>query len=107
MNKNVLKNAVCILCFPKKQNSQLCVYPDVNKQLTTFWATVISLVLMHSGIVNGHQLLCVAHTVLEPQRGTAAFFLFYSLSCFSTFSFYVFVTLTVPISFLGFLVSLC
>ena len=48
---------------------------------------------MHSGIVNGHQLLCDAHTVLEPHRGTAAFFFFYSLSPFSTFSFYVFVTI--------------
>jgi len=27
---------------------------------------------MHSGIVNGYQLLCDAHTVLEPHRGTAA-----------------------------------
>ena len=68
-----------------------------HKQLITLWATVISLVLMHSRIVNGYQLLCDAHTVLEPHRGTAAFFffLFYSLSSFSTFSFYVFVTLTV------------
>ena len=65
----------------------------------------ISLVLMHSGIVNGYQLLCDAHTVLEPHRGTAAFFLFYSLSSFSTFSFYVFVTLDSP--FLGCLYSLC
>jgi len=44
-------------------------------------------VLMHSGIVNGHQLLCDAHTVLEPHMGTAALFLFHSLSSFSTFSF--------------------
>ena len=50
-----------------------------------------TLVLIHSGIVNGHQLLCDAHTVLEPHRGTAAFFF---LSSFSTFSFYVFITLT-------------
>jgi len=61
----------------------------------------ITLVLMHSGIVNGHQLLCDAHTVLEPHRGTAALFLFYSPSSFSTFSFYVFVNLTVLFSFLG------
>ena len=33
-----------------------------------------TLVLMHSGIVNGYQLLCDdAHTVLEPHRETAAF----------------------------------
>ena len=35
----------------------------------------ITLVLMHNGIVNGYQLLCDAHTVLEPRRGTAAFLL--------------------------------
>ena len=34
----------------------------------------ITLVLMHTaGIVHGYQLLCNAHTVLEPHRGTAAF----------------------------------
>ena len=38
--------------------------------------TIISLVLMHSGIVNGYQLLFDAHTVLERHRGTAAFFYF-------------------------------
>ena len=52
-------------------------------------------VLMHGGIVNGYQLLYDAHIVLEHHRGTAAFFLFYSLLSFSTFSFYVFVPLTV------------
>ena len=31
---------------------------------------------MHSGIVNGYQLLCDVHTVFEPHRGTAAFFYF-------------------------------
>ena len=62
----------------------------------------ISLVLMHSGIVNGYQLLCDAHTVLEPHRGTAALFLFHSLlMSFSTFSFYVYVTITVLFLFLG------
>ena len=60
-----------------------------------------NLVVMHSGIVNGYQLLCDAPTVLEPHRGTTALFLFYSLLPFSTFSFYVFVTLDSPISFLG------
>ena len=50
---------------------------------------------MLSGIVNGYQLLCDAHIMLEPHRGTVAFYLFYSLSSFSPFSFYVFVTLTV------------
>ena len=36
----------------------------------------ISLVLLLSGIVIGYHLLCDAHTVLEPHRGTAAFFFF-------------------------------
>ena len=60
-----------------------------------------TLVFIHSGIVNGYQLLFDAHTVLEPHRGTAALFLYYSLSSFSTFSFYVFVTLAVPFLVLG------
>ena len=55
---------------------------------------------MQSSIVNGYQFLCDARSVLEPHRGTAAFS-FYSLLYFCTFSFYVFVTLTVPISFFG------
>ena len=37
------------------------------------------LAVMHSGFLNGHQLLCDAHTVPEQHGGTAAFFLFYSL----------------------------
>ena len=61
---------------------------------------------MHNGIVNGYQLLCNAHTVLEPHRGTAAFFYFARHRPFN-FSFYVFVTLDSPISFLGCLYSLC
>ena len=48
-------------------------------QAVTLWATVISLVLMHSAIVNGYQLLCDPHTMLEPHRATAALFLLYSL----------------------------
>ena len=55
-----------------------------------------------SHIVNGHKLLCSAHAVSEQHRGTAALFIFYSLSSFSSFSFYVFVT-----PFLGCLYSLC
>ena len=42
-------------------------------QADTLWATVISLVLMHSAIVNGYQLLCDPHTMLELHRGTTAF----------------------------------
>ena len=37
-----------------------------------------TLVLMHSGIVNGYQLLFDAHTVLELHRGTAALFLYFT-----------------------------
>jgi len=77
-----------------------CWCRQVMAQAVTLRATAL-FVLMHSGIVNGHQLLCDAHTVLEPHRGTAALFLFYSPSSFSTFSFYVFVNLTVLFSFLG------
>ena len=65
-----------------------------------------TVVLMHSGIVNWHQLLCDAHSVLEPHMETAALFIFHTLSSFSTFSFYVFVTLTVLFLF-GIIYSLC
>ena len=40
---------------------------------------------MHSGIVNEYQLLLDAYTVMEQHRGTAALFLFYSLSSLSSF----------------------
>ena len=70
-------------------------------QAVTLRATAL-FVLMHIGIINGQQLLCDAHTVLEPHSGTAAFFfLFTHYRPFSTFSFYVFVTLTVLFLFLG------
>jgi len=75
-----------------------------TQTLATLRATYF-FVLMHSGIV--YRLLCDAHTLLEPHRGTAAFFLFYSLLSFSTFSFYVFVTLDSHISSLGCLYILC
>ena len=55
---------------------------------------------------HGYQLLCDAHTVFQPHRGTTTLFLFYSLSSFSNFSFYVFVTLIVPITFLCYLFCL-
>ena len=58
-------------------------------QTVTLRATAL-FVLMHSGIVNGYQLLCDAHIVLEPHRVNCSFFLFYSLWSFSNFSFYVF-----------------
>ena len=50
-----------------------CWCRPVMAQAVTLRATLISLVHMHSGIVNGYQLLCDAHTVLEPHRGTVAF----------------------------------
>jgi len=53
-----------------------------------------TLVLMHSGIVNGYQLLSDAHTT-GTGWGTTALCLIYSLSSFSAFSFCVFVILTV------------
>ena len=37
----------------------------------------ITLVLMHSGVVNWNQLMCDAHTVPEQNRGTTALFLYY------------------------------
>ena len=59
----------------------------------------IILVLMHSGIVNGHQLMCDVHTVLEQHMETAALFVLLDnrVSSFSTISICVFVTLTVRI----------
>ena len=51
-----------------------CWYRQVMARADTFRATYL-FVLMHSGIVNGY-LLCDAHTMLEPHRGTAAFFFF-------------------------------
>ena len=42
---------------------------------------------MHSGIVNGYQLLCDTHTVLEPHRGTAAFYYFPQFRPFPLFLF--------------------
>ena len=47
----------------------------------------VNLFLMHRNIANGHQLLCHAHTVPEQYMGTAAIFIYYSLSSFSAFSF--------------------
>ena len=49
-----------------------CWCRQVMAQAVTLRATA-RFALMYSGIVNGHQLLCDAHTVLEPHRGTEAF----------------------------------
>jgi len=71
-----------------------------TNSLVTLRATLV-FVLLQSGIVNRYQLLCNAQTVLELNRGTAALVLFYSLSFFSTFSFYIFIALTILLLFLG------
>ena len=47
---------------------------------------IIFFVLIHSGIVNGYQLLCDAHTVLEPHRGTAVFVCFTHYRPFQLFN---------------------
>ena len=52
-------------------------------------------------MLNLDQLLCYVNSVSEQHRGTAVIFLYYSLSSFSTFSFYVFFILKVLIHFLG------
>ena len=44
-----------------------------------------TLVLMQSGIVNEHQLMCDAHTLLEPHR-TASLFYF---TCYHPFSLFL------------------
>ena len=51
------------------------------------YSTNITRVLLHSGIVNLHQLLSNAHTVIEQSGDTVAIFLFYSLSPFTSISF--------------------
>ena len=58
----------------------------VTNSLATLRATAL-VVLMHSGIVNGYQLLCDAHTVLEPHRVTAAFSFFTHYRPFPLFLF--------------------
>ena len=76
-----------------------------HKLLTTLRATLVlflcTLVLQMGISCCAMLILCLNH-IRELQL-----FLFYSLSSFSTFSFYVFVTLDSPISFLGCLYSLC
>ena len=61
----------------------------------------ITLSLMHSGIVNVYQLLCDAHIVLEPHRGSAAFFFFTHYRPFPLFLFMCLSLLTVLFLFLG------
>ena len=69
-------------------------------QAVTLKATAL-FVLMHGGIVNGYQLLCDAHTILEPHRGTAAFFSILLAIVLLTFLFMCLSLLTVLFLFLG------
>ena len=91
-----------VLCCPENKVKEClalvaCWCRQVMAQAVTLRATAV-FVLMHSGIVNGYQLLCDAHAMLERHRGTAAYLIF-SLFSFSAFSFCMFVNLlTVPIS---------
>ena len=66
-----------------------------TNSLTTLRATEI-FILMHSGVVNGYQLLCNAHTVFEPHRGTAFFF----LNHYCRFPLFLFMCLTLTVLFL-------
>ena len=78
-----------------------------QKQLNHIKGTIgLTLVLMHIGTLNGYQLLCESHTVLEPHRGTAGVFYFTLYRPFPLFLFNVFVTIVSPIYFLGCLYSL-
>ena len=54
----------------------------------------ITLVIMHSSIVNGYQMLCCTNI------GELQLYLYYSISSFSAFTFCMFVTLTVLFLFL-------
>jgi len=79
-----------------------CWCRQVMAQAVTLRVTAL-FVLMHSGIVNWYryQLLCDARTVLEPHRGTAAFFFFTHYRPFPLFLFICLSLLTVPFLFLG------
>ena len=59
-----------------------------------------TIILMHSGIVNGYQLLCNAHSVSEQPRGGLQ--LYFCSTHFRPFVIsFVFVTLTVLFLFWG------
>ena len=64
----------------------MLVSSSVMAQAVTLRATAV-FVLMHSGIVDEYQLLCDAHTVLEPHRGTVAFSFFTHYHPFPLFLF--------------------
>ena len=67
--------AVSHSTFPPSWPVLLVTLSYGTNRLTTLRTAEI-FVLMHSGIVIGYQLLCDAHTVLEPFWGTASFFYF-------------------------------
>ena len=62
--------------FPSEGRSVLPLWPV---GLFNLWHEqfihIKGFVLIYSGIVNGYKLLCHAHTMLEPHRGTAALLL--------------------------------
>ena len=60
----------------------------------------MTIVLRHSYIVNGHKLLCDAHTVPEQHRGAVALLISLTIVIFRFFYFYV-VTLIAVVLFLG------
>ena len=57
----------------------------------------INFVLMHSGIVNGHKLLCDAHAVSEQHRATMQLYFYFTHYC----PFPLFLLMCRPTSFLG------
>ena len=72
-----------------------CWCHQVMAQAGTLRATAL-FVLMHSDIINVYQLLlCDAHTVLRPHRGTAAFFFITHYRPFPLFLFMCLSLLTV------------
>ena len=84
-----LSSWVIILCWWFLHNLQCSALVACwcrQVMAVTLRATAL-FVLMHSGIVNGYQLLFNAHTVLEPHRGTAAFFFFTHYCRFPLFLF--------------------
>ena len=74
-----------------------------HKQFNHIKGTAL-FVLMHRSIVNRYQLLCDAHTVLEPHRGTAAFSFLLTIVLIHFFCFCVYHS---DSPFLGCLFSLC
>jgi len=58
----------CVHTMPEQHKETPAT--SLNQQFS--YGTLSAIILLHSDIVNGHQLLCNAHNVLEQHRGTAA-----------------------------------